>query len=87
MTLRELIDCWLTGSLIRFTYCGIERTGLISSLEHMPGSSYSMTVLSSTLCDTLGYVTFSTLGDSDASPLDAEILDRSIYALPAGRTR
>jgi hypothetical protein len=87
MKLRELMDCWLTGRPVRFTYGGIEKTGLISSLHHMPGSQFEMSMLAPNLCDTVGYVTFSTLGRSDASPLEAEILDRSIYALPAGRTR
>jgi len=81
MTLRGLIECWLTGKPVRFTYGGIERTGVIYSLEHMPGSSYYMTLLSANLCDTVGAVAFSTLGRSDQDPLDAEILDRSIYAL------
>jgi hypothetical protein len=48
----------------------------------MPGSQFEMKMLAPNLCDTVGYVTFSTLGRSDQSPLDAEILDRSIYALP-----
>lgn len=82
MRLQELIDCWLTGKPVRFTYGGIERTGLVYSLHHMPGSQFEMSMLAPNLCDTLGCVTFSTLGRSDASPLDAEILDRSIYALP-----
>jgi hypothetical protein len=41
-----------------------------------------MSMLAPNLCDTVGYVTFSTLCRSDQSPLDAEILDRSIYPLP-----
>jgi hypothetical protein len=41
-----------------------------------------MSMLAPNLCDTVGYVTFSTLGHSDQSPLDAEILDSSMYALP-----
>jgi hypothetical protein len=85
MTLRELIDCWLTSKPVRFTCAGIEKTGLVFSLEHMPGSRFEMSMLAPNLCDTLGCVTFSTLCHSDASPLDAEILDRSIYALPEMR--
>jgi hypothetical protein len=82
MTLRQLIDCWLTGRPVRFTYGGIEKTGLVFSLHHMPGSQFEMSMLAPNLCDTVGHVTFSTLGHSDQSPLDAEILDSSMYALP-----
>jgi hypothetical protein len=82
MTLRQLIDCWLTSKPVRFTCAGIEKTGLVFSLHHMPGSQFEMSMLAPNLCDTVGYVTFSTLGHSDQSPLDAEILDSSMYALP-----
>jgi hypothetical protein len=67
---------------VRFTYGGIEKTGLVVSLNHMPGSQFEISMLAPNLCDTVGYVTFSTLGHSDQSPLDAEILDSSMYALP-----
>jgi hypothetical protein len=72
---------------VRFTCAGIEKTGLVFSLHHMPGSQFEVSMLAPNRCDTVGYVTFSTLVHSDQSPLDAEILDRSIYSLPAGRTR
>jgi hypothetical protein len=66
---------------------GVETTGIINSIEHAPGREFHMSLMEPESFDAVAYVIFSTLGRSDQSPLDAEILDRSIYSLPEEMTR
>jgi hypothetical protein len=82
MTLRELMECWLTERPIRYLKAGIETTGIIYGLEHQPGDRFHLEMLVPGSYEHSGWVAFATLGRSDRSPLDAEILDRSIYPLP-----
>ena len=83
MTMRELIDCWLTGRTVRIQHAGGEITGVPYRLEHVPGDYYYLEVLRPRSHDTAGSLTFNLVRSCSA-----DILDHSIPCiLPGNNSR
>jgi hypothetical protein len=80
MTLRELIDCWLTEKPVRIRHAGGDIIGIPYRLERIPGSYYYLELLRPRSHDTAGSLTF----DLVRSCVDADILDHSIPCIFPG---